>query len=188
MCLVANTFFLVWLDMNTKDFNKPYQQHKANAARRGIDFLLTVEQWTQVWIESGKWSMRGRGADKYCMCRIGDAGAYEIGNIYIDLGRNNVSAGNVGKVDSYATRLKKSKAMSGIPHPWCVGELNPMHRQEVKDKISAATKGGKHYRARKVITPEGIFDSGTEASAALGIPKPTIYWRCKNQTLGYSYA
>ena len=78
-------------------FQKLYAQHKSNAKRRGIPFLLTLDQWKTVWLDSGKWNQRGRGIDNYCMCRVGDAGAYEVGNVFIDLHQRNVSSGSLGK-------------------------------------------------------------------------------------------
>lgn len=59
-----------------------YRQQKANAKKRGIDFLLTFPQWIAVWDDSGYLAMRGRGQG-YCMARIADQGAYEVGNVYI---------------------------------------------------------------------------------------------------------
>jgi len=172
----------------TKDpYKKAYSQHKSNAKTRNIEFKLTFDEWKQIWVDSGKWDQRGRGANKYCMCRIGDLGCYEIGNVFIGLGKINVSDGNLGKPDSEKTKLKKSKALSGKPKPWAVGLKNPMHRPEVKAKFSASISGGKHYNAIGVTTPEGFFATAKLAANALGIKKSTIEWRAKNQKFGFSY-
>jgi len=48
--------------------------------QRGIPFLMTFEEWDQWWGDD--FEMRGRGPFALCMCRYGDKGAYEIGNIY----------------------------------------------------------------------------------------------------------
>ena len=119
-------------------FRKLYTQQKSNAKQRGVDFLLTLEQWKSIWLESGNWDQRGRGAEKYCMCRVGDKGAYEISNVFIGLGRQNVRDGNLGKACSTEHRAKIAAANSGVPHPWSAGANNPMHRPEVKAKITAA--------------------------------------------------
>jgi hypothetical protein len=68
-----------------------YTRHKVNAARRGIPFLLTFEQWRQVWQAAGKWKsdLRGPVSKWYVMCRLKDAGAYEQGNVYIGTKRQN---------------------------------------------------------------------------------------------------
>ena len=172
----------------TKDlYKKAYTQHKSNAKIRGIEFKLTFDEWKQIWVDSGKWDQRGRGANKYCMCRIGDLGCYEVGNVFIGFGKTNVSDGNVGKVDSKETRRKKSEASRGKAKPWAMGENNVMHRPEVKEKFSAATSGGKHYAAKMVGTPHGIWRSATECAKTLGIPVPTVNWRCKHKKLSFAY-
>jgi hypothetical protein len=168
-------------------FLKAYKMHKSNARTRKIPFLLTFEQWLAIWTKSGKLNQRGRGADKFCMCRNGDVGPYEVGNVFIGTGRENVRAGNLGKLDSAETRQKKSQSMRGIPHPWCAGENNPMHRPDVKAKISEKISGSKHYAARMVQTPQGIWGSAVECAKALNMPRPTVEWRCKNQKSGFAY-
>ena len=171
----------------TRDlFRKAYTQHKSNAKTRGIPFLLTFEEWKEIWLASGKWAERGRGADKYCMCRKGDTGAYEVENVFIDRNAQNVSDGNRGKHDSLQTKTKKSAALSGVPKPWALGDKNPMHRPEVKAAMSAAIGGAKHYRQRGVITPQGYFVTAKAAAAALKIPKSTVEWRAKHEALGFS--
>ena len=169
-------------------FRKLYTQHKSNAKQRGVLFLITLAQWKQVWLDSGKWDQRGRGAAKYCMCRIGDMGAYEVGNVFIDTNHRNVSDGNIGKIDSQETRRRKSIALTGMAHPWCAGANNPMHRPEAKAKIKDATGGTKHYRSKGgVTTPSGFFESTIAAASSLGMPVPTVQWRCKYNKFGFSY-
>jgi hypothetical protein len=168
-------------------YRKKYVQQKSNAKQRGIAFLISFEEWKSLWIESGKWGERGRGANKYCMCRVGDMGAYEIGNVFIALGKKNVSEGNLGRRDSVETRRKKSEALKGIPHPWCSGVNSPMHRPEVKAKMSAAVGGGNNYKAKMVVSPFGVFGSTTEAAKSLGIPAVTVQWRCRHNKQGWFY-
>ncbi len=163
-----------------------YKMQKQNALAREIPFLLSFEQWLAVWTDSGKLEQRGRGASKFCMCRYNDVGAYEVENVFIGTGRENVRAGNLGKVLSEETRKKMSKSKSGKPHPWSVGELNPMHRPDVKAKISLAISGANHYKQRGVNTPQGYFVTSKAASEALGIPKPTVEWRARNNKFGFS--
>lgn len=167
-------------------FKRAYIQQKSNAKQRGVEFNLTFDEWKQIWVGSGKWDQRGRGAEKYCMCRVGDSGAYAVGNVFIALGRQNVSEGNVGKTCSDEHRRKIAEANKGKLHPWSAGENNPMHRPEVKAKMSAAIGGEKHYKQRGVITPQGYFVTSKAASEALGIPKPTIEWRARNNKFGFS--
>ena len=55
-------------------------EHRGNATRRGIEFQFTFEDWTEWWGED--FNKQGLGRDDLCMCRNGDEGAYELGNIY----------------------------------------------------------------------------------------------------------
>lgn len=61
-----------------------FTRHKANAKRRGVPFLFTFEDWLGCWRASGYWRVPG-----YVMCRLGDVGAYERGNVYIGTVRSN---------------------------------------------------------------------------------------------------
>jgi uncharacterized protein (DUF433 family) len=70
-----------------------YRTQERNAKTRGIAWNFTMWQWWQVWQASGRWEQRGRG-NGYMMCRIGDQGAYEPGNVFIATGCENSSEGN----------------------------------------------------------------------------------------------
>ncbi|RVD76844.1 MULTISPECIES: hypothetical protein [Pseudomonas fluorescens group] len=70
-------------------FHNQYQ----NALIRKVEWKLKFWEWWQVWVESGKWEERGRGAEAYCMCRVGDEGAYEVGNVYISTILHNSTLG-----------------------------------------------------------------------------------------------
>ena len=122
------------------------------------------------------------------MCRIGDKGCYEVGNVFIGLGKINVRDGNLGKPNSEETKRKKSEALKGKPKPWAIGEKNVMHRPEVKAKMSIAVGGSNNYRAKTVVSPFGVFGSTTEAAKELNIPAVTIQWRCRHNKSGWSYA
>lgn len=65
-----------------------FTSQRSNAKARGIDWSMTLLDWWRVWEASGKWAERGRGQG-FMMCRFGDAGAYEIGNVYIATGVHN---------------------------------------------------------------------------------------------------
>lgn len=45
----------------TEAVRKAYTVHKCNSARRGIPWEFTLETWANVWEQSGKWDLRGRG-------------------------------------------------------------------------------------------------------------------------------
>lgn len=168
-------------------FKNAYKWHKTNAKSRGIEFLFSFDEWKQWWIDSGHWHQRGVGKDKFCMCRNGDTGPYALWNVYCATNGKNLSDANLGKPKSEETRKRISTALIGKINHWNIGDKNPMHKPEAKAKISAATSGGKHYRAKMVATPHGIWSSAVEAAKSIGIPKPTVEWRCRNNYLGFSY-
>ena len=64
-----------------------YNVQKNTAKRRGIEFLLSFEQWWSIWEDH--WEQRGKLKDELAMCRFGDEGAYEVGNVYLDSVSNN---------------------------------------------------------------------------------------------------
>jgi hypothetical protein len=63
-----------------------YSAHKSSAKQRGIPFLLTFEQWWQIWQESGHWEKRGH---PYMMTRLRDEGPYAVENVRIATGAQN---------------------------------------------------------------------------------------------------
>jgi len=74
------------------DYKQKYSQHKSSARQRGIKFNLTYDQWLNIWLISGKIKQRGF----YCMSRIKDKGAYDIGNVFIQTMRQNSLDGVIG--------------------------------------------------------------------------------------------
>ncbi|MBB5663229.1 hypothetical protein GGE68_001405 [Rhizobium leguminosarum] len=71
---------------------RAYQHQQQSATvRRGIPFKLTLMEWWNIWDESGRWADRGMGRGWH-MCRVGDLGAYEVGNVFIGEGTGNLSA------------------------------------------------------------------------------------------------
>jgi len=61
-----------------------YKDQKGKAKKRGIDFLLTFEEWDQWWLSNGvdKNIQIGFIKNALCMCRKGDTGPYMLNNIY----------------------------------------------------------------------------------------------------------
>lgn len=88
--------------MQRKDPHTLYLQHRKRAKNRTdklgnpIQFLLTFEQWWQVWQDSGKWEQRGIGRDAFCMARNNDVGNYEVGNVTIKTQAANMSEAKKG--------------------------------------------------------------------------------------------
>lgn len=66
-----------------------FQAQRAAAKRRGIEFLLTFQEWLDFW--GDKLGLRGTRLDDLCMARYGDAGPYAIGNVVIKTNRENLA-------------------------------------------------------------------------------------------------
>lgn len=65
---------------------EPFRRQRQNARVRGIEWRFNYGDWCRLWLSSGNWGERGRGADRYCMSRKGDTGAYTVDNV--DIKRN----------------------------------------------------------------------------------------------------
>lgn len=68
-----------------------WHSQRRNAIRRGIEWNISLWDWWTAWQKSGKWEQRGKKAGDYVMCRFGDVGAYEVGNVYIATASHNCS-------------------------------------------------------------------------------------------------
>lgn len=92
--------------------NNKYLEHKGSAKRRGIPFKLTFDEWWNIWEQSGKWEQRGKCKGQYVMSRYKDQGAYEVGNVFIQLHEDNVrdACGPLSQI----TKDKISKRLTGI--------------------------------------------------------------------------
>jgi hypothetical protein len=137
-------------EYNRQWFKTPrgrYHHQKSTSLSRGVEFLLTFEEWWDIWQTSGKWELRGRRRGQYVMARFGDRGPYERSNIRIclveeNIGESNQNCDNPTEQRSavmkawWASASKKKRA--AISHALSVN--NGSHRPEVRAKQSAAAK------------------------------------------------
>jgi hypothetical protein len=101
------------------DWIHPYVDQKVAARGRGINFLLTYEEWLKIWQDSGHLHERGRGIGQYCMSRKNDIGPYSKDNVDIILGSQNAIQAPIGKragPKSAEVRLKISNKLKGRKH------------------------------------------------------------------------
>ena len=73
-----------------------YNCQKNSAVLRGIDFLLTFDEWLNIWISSGHLDQRGCRTGQYNMSRINDIGPYAVGNVFIQKHEDNLSQAHRG--------------------------------------------------------------------------------------------
>jgi hypothetical protein len=78
-----------------RDLGYPFCSQKCSAKERGIEWLLSFEEWYKIWVDSGKFPLRGRKKGQYCMARFGDVGPYSVDNVKIILIEENISEGHV---------------------------------------------------------------------------------------------
>lgn len=97
---------------------RAYARQKRNAVTRGVIFDLTYDEWLSVWQDSGKLSDRGRGLGKYCMSRVGDAGPYAVGNVFIQLFTDNVEAARKRLKVRHAAQRGVYLTSPGSRNPW----------------------------------------------------------------------
>jgi len=62
---------------------KAYAAQKKMARVRSIEFLLTYEEWLDIWKQSGHWHERGHRKGQYVMSRPKDRGPYASWNVKI---------------------------------------------------------------------------------------------------------
>jgi hypothetical protein len=67
-----------WVEANRK--RKNWLDQRATSKKRGVKFNLTYEEYVEFWGDD--FHLKGRKNNQLCMCRYGDEGAYEVGNIY----------------------------------------------------------------------------------------------------------
>jgi hypothetical protein len=122
-----------------------FARQKGMAKYRNIDWHLSFDEWYDIWIQSGKWELRGRGEGKYCMSRKGDTGSYSINNVYINECVKNSGDKFRGTKQSPDIIAKRVKAITGVKHSpeRCLanslGQLR--YRAKLKSMITIQSKG-----------------------------------------------
>jgi hypothetical protein len=103
-----------------------YCRHKCTAERqRGIQFLLTFDEWKKIWEDSGHLRERGKLAHQYCMSRIGDAGPYAVGNVRIITNSEN----------------SREQRPARAPSFWRGKRLSEEHRARIRAGVLRHTRG-----------------------------------------------
>lgn len=120
-----------------------------NAKKRNIEWQLTFDEWITWWLNTGHYHERGRGKGKYLMSRYGDTGPYSLDNIFCNLHSQNIIEANT----------KKTKS--------------PAHADKLRTNLDTIRK------KRKVITPDGIFESGYACGRYYKVTGEAVAWRCK---------
>lgn len=142
---------------------KAYNSQRQTSKRRGVEFLLSFDEWVGWWESTGKMHLRGKRRGCYQMCRLGDVGPYSIDNIYCGSVSENSALPTKGKPRPKEFNKKTGDSLRGK-------QRSVEHRRN-----HAFSQLGKRY-----MTPCGIFYTAQECSEATGVKAPTVMWRCKN--------
>lgn len=122
-----------------------YLQHRRNAKRRSIPWLLTFTQWSFIWARSDHWFERGNKSSQYVMGRRGDIGPYNPSNVVIITVNENNRTGLIGNRSrtgqklSKGTRAKISSRLIGNQN-----RLGHTPSKETRAKISAGLMGNQN--------------------------------------------
>lgn len=134
---------------------KAWNTQRTSAKTRGIPFRFGLFAWDQWWkrelLHLGPDAKRGNRKGQYMMARLGDAGAYEHGNVYAA-----TAAQNQGDIPA-DVRLR------------AIDKATTTAIANGKPKGYHLTIGNQHPSAHPVITPLGRFLSIRLASVAHGV-------------------
>lgn len=99
---------------NIAELKRKFRVHRYEASKvRGIPFLLTFEEWYNIWVTSGHLAERGTKRGQYCMSRPNDVGPYAVGNVFIQLTSQNSIDAKLGKKATDEHKRKNADANRG---------------------------------------------------------------------------
>ena len=117
--------------------NNKYLWQRGSAKRRGISFNLTFDEWYAIWQQSGKYDQRGKCKGQYVMSRYNDIGAYEVGNVFIQLHSDNINdarkpltESTKDKIRNKITGLERSSETKNKLRDLLLGKERPQKQVE----------------------------------------------------------
>lgn len=122
------------------DYTTQYKAQRKNARARKIPFLLTYEEWLQVWTESGHLEERGRLAHQYVMSRVGDVGPYAVGNVFIQTSSQNSKDAAHPQTPETRAKISATKQARKQPSrrkPKILHPLTPEQKEAARKKQAA---------------------------------------------------
>jgi len=131
------------------ELKQKFNVQKGQAKSRGIDFLLSFEEWIVIWRRSGKFPKRGNKNGKYVMARFNDVGPYSKDNVKIIPFEKNVREWVKNRDKTPQWRQRISLANTGKKHTTETKKQMSLTRKghivtdATKEKISKANSGRK---------------------------------------------
>ncbi|AUS02027.1 hypothetical protein NVP3058O_109 [Vibrio phage 3.058.O._10N.286.46.B8] len=146
-------------------FTSKFANHIKKCYNEGIENKLTIDEWLFVCYTSGinNPSEIGISMNKHHLSRIGDRGAYEIGNCRYILGKDNMKERDENGGSARGGNNRR-------------GAANGMYGNTKYQGTNGALWSGYYH------TPKGRFDTAKDASTANNISTATIIRYCKHQT------
>ncbi len=65
-----------------QDIKYAWMKHRSQAAYRGEDHSITLEEWRSLW-PNEQWFQRGRGVDSLCLSKLDIESGWSIDNVEI---------------------------------------------------------------------------------------------------------
>jgi len=138
-------------------FQKYGCKNKRDAAGNPVEVRMSFDDWLQIWIESGKYHLRGCRKGCYVMGRKNDLGHYAVGNVEIIPHADNSRFANKGAKSHLFGKTGAQNHMFG--------------------KLIPAVENGNFKGttvATNLATGEQIFMDGARAIVAAGFDQSTV--------------
>jgi hypothetical protein len=111
---------------------RAYKTQSYDAKDRGIEFLLSFEEWLNIWQDSGHLHERGKKKGQYVMARFGDKGPYAVGNVKIITFADNTREACLGVPHSEEHR---NKQIESLKKSWAEGRRVPRRHSDEERKV-----------------------------------------------------
>lgn len=188
---------------------KVFNEFKAAMIESGAEFELTIEEFHSVWKRNDNWALRGKRPKELGMARKSVKKPYAKGNVVIKANKLNkeyvpplksMEKRNDGSYYFWTVTPKgtfSSLRDAGEAHGMTAmailkklnnSELKSFYKKYANGEIDYGTETRRKYTgdrkatmALKVFTPEGEFESASDAAKAENISQATMMRRIKDK-------
>ena len=147
--------------------NTKFAAQRIAAIKRGIEFLLTFDEWYNWWLSTGHWHERGRRSHEYCMARKGDIGPYALDNIECVTNEINCKQNSTGENNPF---------------------YGKKHDAKTSQKMSQSRLGNKNSKVRPIKINGVRYPTIVAAAKQLNLTPGCIRKRALTNYKGYEFA
>ena len=79
--------------------HKAFSKARAQANHRQEPWLMTIEDWFELWRDPQTWSQRGRSPNSVCMTRLDSSGPWSLANTIIVTRSGHLAEKNMKEYD-----------------------------------------------------------------------------------------